>query len=129
MTAPPAFFVPAATPENQEQVFGEFAKWCGVSPPPLDKRIYSIVFGHDGEIWTATVGETLRGERTRTSSVRGKKVERITHVSDPALVLAIFPGSPYQVVTNHNVPENVGSRWVNPFLAGPPKSITHFGGK
>jgi len=126
MSAPPAFFVPAATSENQEQVFGEFAKWCSVSPPSIDKRIYSIVFGHDSEIWTATVGETLHGERTRTSSVRGKRIERTIHVSDPALVLAIFPGSPFQVVTNHNIAGSAGSRWANPFLAGQPKSVTYF---
>ena len=126
MTATSAFFVPAATAETQEQVFHEFAKWCGVSAPPVERRIYSIVFGHDGEVWTATVGESLRGERTRTTKARGQKVERTTQVSDPALVLAIFPGSPFMVVTNHNIAGNVGSRWANPFLAGQPKSVTYF---
>lgn len=129
MNTPSAFFVPDATAEDQEQVFAEFAKWCGVPLPPIDKRIYSITFGHDGEVWIATVGETLRGERTKTSTVRGKKVGRTTPVSDPARVLAIFPGSPFQVVTDHNIARNVGSRWTNPFLAGHPKSVTYFGGK
>ncbi|WP_296749139.1 hypothetical protein [Thiobacillus sp.] len=126
MTSTPVFFVPAATAETQEQVFGEFAKWCGVSAPPAERRIYSIVFVHDGDVWTATVGESLQGERTRTTKVRGQKVERTSHVSDPALVLAIFPGSPFMVVTNHKIAGNVGSRWENPFLAGQPRSVTYF---
>ena len=124
MTTIPAFFVPAATAETQESVFQDFAKWCGVSAPAVERRIYSIVFGHDGEVWTATVGESLRGEHTKTTKVRGKKVERTSQVGDPALVLAIFPGSPFMVVTNHNIAENVRSRWANPFLTGQPKSIT-----
>ena len=126
MTTPPAFFIPAATAETQESVLQEFAKRCGVSVPAVERRVYSIVFGHNGEVWAATVGESLRGEQTRTTKVRGKKVERTTQVSDPALVLAIFPGSPFMVVTNHNIAGNVGSRWANPFLAGQPKSITYF---
>lgn len=129
MATTPAFFVPAASAETQEQVFDEFAKWCGISAPPLERRIYSIVFSHDGEVWIATVGESLRGERTRTTKARGQKVERTTQVSDPAVVLAIFPGSPVMVVTNHNIAGNVGSRWANPFLAGQPKSVTYFAGK
>ena len=129
MTTTPAFFVPAATAENQESVFQDFAKWCSVPAPAVESRIYSIVFGHDGEVWTATVGESLRGERTKTVKAQGKKVERTSQVSDPAVVLAIFPGSPFMVVTNHNIAGNVGSRWANPFLAGQPKSITYFAAK
>ena len=126
MATTPDFFVPAATTETQEQVFTDFAKWCGIAVPPAERRVYSIVFGHDGETWIATVGESLHGTRTRTSTVRKQKVERTTQISDPAIVLAIFPGSPFMVVTNHNIVGNVGSRWANPFLAGQPKSVTYF---
>jgi hypothetical protein len=122
----PAFFVPAATLETQESVYTQFAKWCGIPAPPTDKRVYSIVFSHDGEIWHATVGESMHGTRYSTHKMKGKKVERSQPVNDPALVLAIFPGSPYIVVTNHLIAENVHSRWANPFLAGEPKTITRF---
>lgn len=127
MAEAPQFFVPAATPDNQESVYADFARWCGCPVPSLERRIYSITYVHDGEEWTATVGESLRGRRFRTTRSRGVKVEREQPVSDPAIVLAIFPGVPYMVVTNHRIGgRNVGSAWENPFLAGQPKSVTYF---
>lgn len=127
MAAAPPFFVPAATTDNQESVYAEFARWCSRPVPSLERRIYSIAFVHDGEEWTATVGETLRGKRFRTTHSRGMKIEREQPVSDPAIVLAIFPGIPYIVVTNHRIGgRNVGSRWENPFFAGEPDSVTLF---
>lgn len=126
MSQAPAFFVPAATVETQEFLYADFAKWCGVPVPPTTDRIYAIVFRHDGEVWHAVVGETMHGTRYTTHKVRGKKVERSQSVSDPALVLAIFPGSPFMVVTNHQVVGNVGSRWANPLLAGRPESVIRF---
>jgi len=122
----PLFFVPAATSENQESVYTNFAKWCSRSTPTTGKRIYSIEFGSNGEFWTATVGKTLSGVRHKVTKSRGTKVERIHPVSDPALVLAIFPDAPFMVVTNHNIVGSVGSKFANPFLAGEPKSITYF---
>ncbi len=122
----PTFFVPAATSENQESVYASFAEWCKCAVPALEKRIYSITYIHDSEEWTATVGESLRGIRRRTSRSGGRKVERTSHLSDPAIVLAIFPGSPFMVVTNHRIAGNVGSAWENPFFAGTPTSVTYF---
>lgn len=126
MTEAPVFFVPAATPENQEEVYAGFAKWCNTSIPKHTERVYSITYIHDGEEWTATVGEPLRGIRRQISRSRGKRVERKIQLSDPAIVLAIFPGDPFMVVTNHRVARDVGSAWVNPFLAGRPTSILYF---
>ncbi len=42
------------------------------------------------------------------------------------MVLAIFPGTPFKVVTNHRIPGNVRSAWENPFMAGEPKSVAYF---
>lgn len=126
MSEAPAFFVPAATPDNQESVYADFAKWIGYPVPSPGKRIYSITYTHDGEEWIATVGERLRGTRLRTTRSRGKKIERTYPISDPAIVLAIFPGAPYMVVTNHRIAGNVGSAWENPFMAGQPTSIAYF---
>ena len=122
----PTFFVPAATPENRESVYASFAEWCKCPVPTLEKRIFSITYVHDGEEWTATVGESLRGTRLRTSRSGGRKTERTSHLSDPAIVLAIFPGSPFMVVTNHRIAGNVGSAWENPFFVGRPTSISYF---
>lgn len=121
MTDIPQFFVPAATDENKESIYSDFAAMCNATVPTLENRIFSIVFSSNGEIWTATVGETLRGTRSRKGGIGHEQ-----SVSDPALVLAIFSGSTYQVVTNQGIAGNVGSRWANPFLAGEPKSVTYF---
>ena len=126
MNQVPTFFVPAATPETQESVYVGFAEWCKCSLPKLEHRVYSITYIHDGEEWTATVGGHLHGIRRRTSRSRGKTIEGIIRLSDPALVLAIFPGEPFMVVTNHRIAGNVGSAWENPFFAGQPTSVACF---
>ncbi len=125
MEAPP-FFVPSAKPDRQEEAYAGFAKWCGRAVPQRTDRVYSITFAHDGEEWTATVGQALHGVRRRYSRKGGSRTERVIGLRDPATVLAIFPGYPYLVVTNHGLAPNVGSAWVNPFMAGQPSSVTHF---
>jgi hypothetical protein len=127
MKSAPRFFVPAATEEERESVYAEMAAICGRAVPPLDRRIYSITYVHDGEEWTATVGEQLRGTRPAVTNRRGKKVQREQRFHDPAKVLAIFAGYPYMVFTNHRVGgRSVHSAWENPFLAGTPKSVIYF---
>jgi len=126
MTDAPTFFVPAATPDNQESVYSGFAEWCHRPVPKPTERIYSITYIHDGEEWTATVGEALRGVRHRITRSHGKKLEQTIPLSDPAVVLAIFPGVPFMVVTNHHLVGNIGSAWENPFLAGQPKTVIYF---
>ena len=124
------FFVPPEHPdftqEKQEVAYAEFAAMCHKAVPEPAKRIYSITYTHDGKDWTATVGETLRGIHYKTVRSRGQKSERSIHVSDPATVLAIFPGDPFFVVTSYRFWGNVRSAWENPFMAGRPKSIIYF---
>lgn len=127
MTSPvPVFFVPGATSEDQESRFEELARFARQMVPPVAERIYAIAYSHNGEKWTAVVGETSRGVSSRTSRSKGRTIERTTRLSDPATVLAIFPGNPYVVVTNHMRPRNMRSTWANPFLAGAPTSVTKF---
>jgi hypothetical protein len=88
----------------------------------MGERVYSITFDHNGEEWTATVGKILKGLSRKTIRVKGEYQtrERVEHLSDPALVLAIFPGVPYVVITNHKLASlSVGSEWENPFFARP----------
>lgn len=126
MNQAPEFFVPAAEPDNQESVYADLANWCGCAFPSPSERIYSITYVHDGEEWTATVGAPLRGTRHKIGRSHGKKVEHTIPLSDPAIVLAIFPGVPFMVVTNHRLAGNVGSAWENPFMAGQPRSVIRF---
>jgi hypothetical protein len=128
MIEAPQFFVPAATPDNQDSIYSELARWSNGVVPNESGRIYSISYEHDGEEWTATVGASLRGVRHVSKRSKSKKIERTEHLADPAVVLAIFPGRPFIVVTNHQIDESlrIGSRWANPFYVGTPKSITYF---
>ena len=120
------FFVPGATPEAQEAVFAELARFAKQPVPQLSERVYSITYDHGGGEWRATVGETLRGIRRKRIHSKGKTVEREIPIHDAALVLAIFPGTPYLVVTDSRPIGRVRSAWRNPFLAGVPKSVTRF---
>jgi len=93
----PQFFVPAATPEMEENVYADFAGMCHRAVPKREERIYSITFVHDGEEWTATVGEALSGKTLPNPQSRSKVPFYPRQLSDPAIVQAIFPGVPYTV--------------------------------
>src|SRR3712207_9121151 len=49
----------------------ELAQFAGAVAQPLDNRVFSITWKHDGVVWTATVGEQLRGTQTVTKG-RGR---------------------------------------------------------
>ena len=126
MPETPQFFVPAAaTPEQAEAVYGQLADVCRKSVPSLPQRIYSITFRHDGEEWTATVGEKLSGTKYRITGKGSNKREVATPTADPAIVLAIFSGEPYFVVTNQ-IAGYIGSKWESVFMAGRPSRVTYF---
>lgn len=93
----PAFFVPFATIESQDSVYASLARMAHCAVPVLAERIFSLTHVHDGEEWTATVGEHLRGVRHTVSRSRGRRLERTIRLSEPAIVLAIFAGNPYVV--------------------------------
>jgi len=91
--------------------------------PELSERIYSIPFEHDGETWEATVGQTLCGNERSSKNYPALPGVRL---SDPATVLAIFPGYPYVVVTDGGFSEGQQSMWANPFFASRPSIIVRF---
>ncbi len=122
-----AFFVPNARDGKDEELYASLAKTASRSPLPQGERIQSISWTHDGEEWVATVGEQLRGTKTQMRTRQKKRVSVTGRLSDPATVLAIFPGSPYMVVTNSGL-DPVRSRWANPFMAGQPTSVRRFEG-
>jgi hypothetical protein len=104
-TIMPAFFLPLCPSESEEESYAHIAKSCDRKVPPIGRRIYSISFEHDGIVWTATVGEHLRGRK----SVKVKNKETVQwQIDDPALILAIFPEVPYCVVTYSNGKSHFG---------------------
>jgi|ERR1035437_7103825 hypothetical protein len=121
MTEAPSFFMPAATPETRESVFAEYARRVGRSVPSMRCRVYSITYSADGELWTATVGETLCGIRPRRARSNREIPKPDARLTDPAMVLAIFPGEsgnqPNMVVTNHKRGA-YNSAWENTFMVG-----------
>jgi hypothetical protein len=93
----PAFFLPHCPVEHQEGSYAHMAKGCECDVPPIGKRAFSISFEHGGIVWIATVGKNLRGRKSIL--VKHKETGRWRDIHDTALVLAIFPGEPYCVVT------------------------------
>jgi hypothetical protein len=107
-------------------VYTALAELCGVPVPELGKRIESITFRHDGEDWTATVGQRLSRTRTERKRRQGRMRDITTRLSDSATVQAIFAGIPYMVVTDAKPLGKVSSAWVNPLFAGEHPGVTYF---
>lgn len=123
----PAFFVPFTTPHEGEAAYEDLARAAGLAAPALEQeRVFSMVFISDGEVWSATVGERLYGRRSYQGTFAGKPVARAFEGSDAALVLAIFPGTPYVVVTDGGKAANAPTRWPKVIAAGRPVAIERF---
>lgn len=108
----PAFFVPDGGDEA-EVLYAGFAQIAGALPASLGKRIYSITWRSDGEMWQATVGESLR-------RIEPKHPAK----TDVARTLAIFPGVSFVVLADGGRVGGPASGWATRILAGAPSSVT-----
>ncbi|GAB3350630.1 hypothetical protein [Modestobacter lapidis] len=119
-----AFFVPRAGDDDQaERLYEAFAEFAGGAPAPRGERVRSIAFSQDGAEWVAEVGEELRGERTTRQLRRGELIERIETLTSTSRVLAIYPGSPFTVVTDAQPITGAASEWANPFTVEPARVV------
>jgi hypothetical protein len=118
------FFIPGVGSEHVEDKYAEFARAVRRPVPPVQERIQSITFTVDGEEWTATVGEQLRG--VRTTRRRGQTRNVTTPLSDSATVLAIFAGDPHWMCTDAQQGTLTPTAWENPFMAPPPHEVVRF---
>lgn len=116
-----AFFIPGVPHESWEQAYAEMAAAIGRPIPSIGERVQSVTFSHNGEVWTATVGERLTGSVTKVKTVRRQRIERSVPLSNPSIVMAIFPGVPLHVWH-----DGQSRAWANPFLTGEPISMTRF---
>jgi hypothetical protein len=121
-----AFFLPRASDDEQaERLYDALAEFAGAEPASLDRRVHAIRFSHDGAQWVARVGDELSGRRTTQQLRRGELIERTEQLSSSARVLAIYPGTPYVVVTDAQPITGAPSEWANPFSAEP-EAVTYF---
>ncbi|MGY5884744.1 hypothetical protein [Modestobacter lacusdianchii] len=115
-----AFFLPRASDDEQaERLYDALAEFAGCEPAPPGQRVRSIAFTEDGAQWVAAVGEQLSGRRTTQQLRRGELIERTEELSSPTRVLAVYPGTPYVVVTDAQPITGTPSEWANPFTARP----------
>jgi hypothetical protein len=128
MAAMVAFFLPRASDDEQaERLYDALAEFAGCEPAPHGQRVHSIAFTQDGAHWVAEVGAQLSGRRTTQQLRRGELIERTEELSSPTRVLALYPGSPFVVVTDAQPITGTPSEWANPFTAVP-EQITWFDG-
>ncbi len=119
-----AFFLPRATDDDQaERLYEALAEFAGCEPAPPGRRVRSIGFAQDGARWVAEVGEELRGQRRTSFLRRGELVEHTETLTDPARVLAIYPGTPHVVVTDASPITGTASAWANPLTAQPDEVV------
>ncbi|MCZ2813133.1 hypothetical protein O2W15_17005 [Modestobacter sp. VKM Ac-2979] len=120
MAAMVAFFLPRASDDEQaERLYEALAEFAGCEPAPPGQRVHSIAFGQEGAQWVAEVGEQLSGRRTTQQLRRGELIERTEELSSPTRVLAVYPGTPFVVVTDAQPITGASSEWANPFTAAP----------
>lgn len=117
----PGFFVPFVEADQQEAAYNEIAKYIGASPRAPAERVYSMTWRHNRTVWTATVGETLRGvENVTTGRGRNRREREVPRHSNDT-VLAIFPGNPGLIAH-----DNRSRIWNMPILTGEALNIVMF---
>lgn len=115
-----AFFIPRASDDAQaERLYEALAEFAGCEPAPPGRRVRSITFRQDGARWVASVGEELSGRRTTRLLRRGELIEHTETLSSSSRVLAVYPGTPFVVVTDAQPITGTPSEWANPFTAQP----------
>ncbi len=115
-----AFFLPRASDDEQaERLYEALAEFAGCEPAPAGQRVRSIVFAQDGAEWVAEVGEEMRGQRTTQQLRRGELIERTETLTSTTRVLAIYPGTPFVIVTDAQPITGTASQWPNPVPVTP----------
>jgi hypothetical protein len=120
------FFLPRASDDEQaERLYEALAEFAGCEPAPPGQRVSSVAFTQDGASWVATVGAELSGRRTTQQLRRGELIERTEQLSSSSRVLAVYPGTPFVVVTDAQPITGAASEWANPFFVTPDQ-VTYF---
>lgn len=126
MNTVPMFFVPASTEGNMEERYAELAKLAQSTVPKNGKRIYSLTFKSKHEEWVATVGEKLNGKKDEYDRKGRRLAVYERTLSDEAVVLAIFSGYPYTIVTTQGLMGRSHSVFANPISTNEVVSVVWF---
>ena len=122
-----SFFLPRSTDADQaERLYEALAEFAACEPAPAGERVQAIGFTQDGADWTAEVGEELTGRRTTSTLRRGELLEHTEELTTGTLVLAVYPGDPFVVVTDAAPITGARSEWANPFSVSNPGRVTLF---
>lgn len=120
----PSFFIPLVDAAHQEEAYHGMAAFVGGVPLPSHERIYSITFRHDGEVWTATVGERMKGKATATSAVGRERAEPDPLRWSADTVIAIYAGGTVPYLIAH---DGAGrNRWNMPIWVRDVLNVTTF---
>ena len=122
----PGFFIPGTEGEETERVYATLAAWCRSLVPPAGARIHEIGWTDGGDDWVARVGDNLRGRAVLRRGQKEGWAEMTTPLIDPAVVLAIFPGVEFSVVTDAEPVGPIVSSWPNPIRVTRPTSVRNF---
>ncbi len=96
-----AFFLPRASDDDQaERLYDALAEFAGCDPAAPGQRVQSIEFSQDDARWVAEVGKELSAQRRTQRLRRGELLEHTEQLTSTARVLAIYPGTPFMVVTD-----------------------------
>ena len=82
-------------------------------------RSFRVPYFEEAARWVASVGEELSGRRTTRLLRRGELIEHTETLSSSSRVLAVYPGTPFVVVTDAQPITGTPSEWANPFTARP----------
>ena len=85
-----------------------------------EKGLHSVTWQHNGETWTATVGEQLHGYRIETRGRGRKKTYARVELFDPARILQV---GAYEVWHDLGHAAQSRSEWNNPITIGSPIHI------
>ncbi|MET3768978.1 hypothetical protein ABIB15_001664 [Marisediminicola sp. UYEF4] len=90
----------AGLPDADEAAYRRLAELAGAAPAESGRRIRQVAFKVGRESWTAEVGRKMAGTRPEHRRRKGEFTTTTEKLSGPAVVLAIFDGTPFSIVTD-----------------------------
>lgn len=117
------FFVGGVAETDAEAEYLRLAKTAGADAASSGRRVRQIFFRIGRESWVATVGQSPAGTRPVHRRQKGQLATTTEKLADESIVLAIFAGDPFLIVTTAAPAGAAESRWTGPVPAKPSKIV------